>query len=369
MPGVGEGSVTTVQVLLANRSYPIRIRPGSLSEVGEALVKEFGARRVVVVTTPRVGTAHYGAVATSMARVQLEPHRIDVPEGERAKTLRVASRLFDELIELGADRETLMVGLGGGAVGDLTGFVASTFMRGVPLVQLPTTLLAQVDSSVGGKTAVNHPRGKNLIGTFYQPRLVWIDPDVLATLPARERRCGMAEVVKVAAIWDARFFAWLEENVEAVLELEREALTHAIARACGIKAEVVGLDEREAGLRALLNFGHTLGHAIEAVTRQRRVRHGEAVSMGMVFAARLSERLGLGREGIAAQLSALLERVGLPTEPPDWSGQRDTYLRAIAVDKKRRKEKVGFVVLRDIGRAGVFPVAPEEIVKQGAVGR
>ncbi len=357
--------MTTVQVLLADRSYPIRIRPGSLSDLGEALMKELGARRVVVITTPRVAAAHYGAVATSLARVQLYPHRIDVPEGDRAKTLRVASRLYDELIEFGADRETLLLGLGGGAVGDLTGFVASTFMRGLPLVQIPTTLLAQVDASVGGKTAVNHARGKNLIGTFYQPRLVWIDPDVLATLPPRERRCGLAEVVKVAVIWDAKFFAWLEENVEAVLELEREALSYAISRACGIKAEVVGLDEREAGLRALLNFGHTLGHAIESVAGYRRVRHGEAVAAGMVFAARLSERFGLARDGVADRLSGLLERIGLPTEAPDWGKERETYLRAIAVDKKMKKEKVGFVVLRDVGRAGVFPVAPEEIIKQG----
>jgi len=357
--------MTTVQVLLAERSYPIRIRPGSLSEVGEALVGELGARRVVVVTTPRVGTAHYGAVATSLARAQVYPHRIDVPEGDRAKTLRIASRVYDELIEIGADRETHMIGLGGGAVSDLTGFVASTFMRGLPLVQIPTTLLAQVDASVGGKTAVNHPQGKNLIGTFYQPRMVWIDPDVLATLHARERRCGMAEVVKVAVIWDAKFFKWLEENVEAVLELEREALTYAIARACGIKAEVVGLDEREAGLRALLNFGHTLGHAIEAVAGYRRVRHGEAVAMGMVFAARLSERFGLARAEVAERLSSLLERIGLPTEPPDWTPERETYLRAISIDKKMKREKVGFVVLRDIGRAGVFPVAPDELIKQG----
>ncbi|MCZ6712549.1 MAG: 3-dehydroquinate synthase [Deltaproteobacteria bacterium] len=357
--------MTTVQVLLADRSYPIRIRPGSLSEVGEALLKELAARRVVVITTPRVAVAHYGAVATSLARVQLYPHRIDVPEGDRAKTLRVASRLYDELIEIGADRETLLLGLGGGAVGDLTGFVASTFLRGLPLVQIPTTLLAQVDASVGGKTGVNHARGKNLIGTFYQPRLVWIDPDVLATLPPRERRCGLAEVVKVAVIWDAKFFAWLEENVEAVLELEREALSYAISRACGIKAEIVGLDEREAGLRALLNFGHTLGHAIESVAGYRRVRHGEAVAAGMVFAARLSERFGLARDGVAERLSDLLKRIGLPTEPPDWGEERETYLRAIVVDKKMKREKVGFVVLRDVGRAGVFPVAPEEIIKQG----
>jgi len=358
--------MTTVQVLLADRSYPIRIRPGSLSDIGEALVKEFESRRVVVITTPRVGGAHYAAVSTSMARAQLEPHRIDVPEGDRAKTLRTATRLYDELLELGADRSTVMVGLGGGAVCDLTGFVASTFLRGLPVVQIPTTLLAQVDASVGGKTAINHPRGKNLIGTFYQPRLVWIDPDVLSTLPPRERRCGLAEVVKVAAIWDARFFAWLEENVDAVLKLDREALTHAISRACGIKAEVVGLDEREAGLRALLNFGHTFGHAIENVAGYRRVRHGEAVAMGMVFAARLSERFGLACEGVSERLSKLLERIGLPIEPHDWTKEKNAYLRAIAVDKKIRDEKVGFVVLREIGRAGLYPVSPERIIKGAA---
>ena len=358
--------MTTVQVLLADRSYPIRIRPGSLSEVGEALVKEFESRRVVVITTPRVGEAHYGAVSTSMARVQLDSHRIDVPEGDRAKTLRIASRLYTELLEIGADRSTVMVGLGGGAVCDLTGFVASTFLRGLPLVQIPTTLLAQVDASVGGKTAINHPRGKNLIGTFYQPRLVWIDPDVLATLPPRERRCGLAEIVKVAAIWDAHFFTWLEENLDAVLKLDREALSHAISLACGIKAEVVGLDEREAGLRALLNFGHTFGHAIENVAGYQRVRHGEAVAMGMVFAARLSERFGLAREGVSERLSSLLERIGLPTEPHDWTKEKNAYLRAIAVDKKIKDEKVGFVVLREIGRAGLYPVSPERIIEGAA---
>jgi 3-dehydroquinate synthase len=358
--------MTTVQVLLADRSYPIRIRSGSLPELGDALAKELGCSRLIVVTTPRVGAAHYGVVATSLARVHIESHRIDVPDGERAKTLRRASLLYDELIEIAADRGMPIVGLGGGAVCDLTGFVASTFLRGVPLVQIPTSLLAQVDASVGGKTAVNHARGKNLIGTFYQPRLVWIDPDVLATLSPRERRCGMAEVVKVAAIWDAEFFGWLEANLEAVLRLEREPLTHAVARACGIKAEVVGLDEREAGLRSLLNFGHTLGHAIESVASYRRVRHGEAISMGMVFAAGLSEQVGLAPRGVAGRLTSLLKRIGLPTEPPDWGREKEAYLRAITADKKLRDEKVGFVVLRAIGRAGVFPISPEEILKGAA---
>ncbi|MFQ5513087.1 MAG: 3-dehydroquinate synthase [Myxococcota bacterium] len=358
--------MTTVQVLLAERSYPIRINPGSLADLGDALRKEFDSARVVIVTTPRVRQRHYSTLATSMARVHLTPECLEVPDGERSKTVRVAARVYDQLIDLQADRQTPLIGLGGGALGDLAGFVASTYLRGVPLVQVPTTLLAQVDASVGGKTAVNHPRGKNLIGTFYQPRLVWIDPDVLATLPARERRCGMAEVVKVAAIWDARFFAWLEEHLDAVLALEREALSEAITRACGIKAEVVGLDEREAGLRALLNFGHTLAHAIEAVGAFRGLRHGEAVAMGMVFATRLSEKLGFAAEGVATRLEVLLKRVGLPVEPRDWGTKRSAYLRAIAVDKKIEAGKVGFVVLRDIGSAEVVPIAPEEIIEGGS---
>jgi 3-dehydroquinate synthase len=318
------------------------------------------------VTTPRVAELHYGAVATGMARMHVALDRLDVPDGERAKTLRVASRLYDGLIELGADRRTVLVGLGGGSVGDVAGFVASTFLRGLPLVQVPTTLLAQVDSSVGGKTGVNHPRGKNLIGTFYQPRMVMIDPDVLATLPARARRSGMAEIVKVGAIWDAAFFAWLEGQAGRVMALEREPLTEAIHRACAIKAEVVGLDEREAGLRSLLNFGHTLGHAIEQTEGYRRVAHGEAVAMGMTFAARLSELRGFAPAGTAERLRALLERVGLPTDPPAWGEKRVAYLRAMAVDKKSRDEKLGFVVLREIGRAELVHLTPQEILEGAA---
>ena len=356
--------MTTVQVLLGDRSYPIRVRAGSLSDVGEAISREIGGQRVAVVTTPRVAEAHFATIANGLAHAHLEAHEIRVPERDRAKTLRTASRLYDALIEMAADRDTVLIGLGGGAVCDLTGFVASTFLRGVPLVQVPTTLLAQVDASVGGKTAVNHPRGKNLVGTFYQPRLVCIDPDVLKTLSPRDRRCGMAEIVKVAAIWDAEFFAWLEANVGGALRLERGPLEEAIARACSAKAEVVGLDEREVGLRALLNFGHTLGHAIETVAGYRRARHGEAVAMGMAFAARLSERRGLCAPGAADRLIALLERIGLPVEPPDWGSQRAAYLQAVAVDKKVRGEKVRFVVLREIGRAELLPLSPGEILEE-----
>jgi 3-dehydroquinate synthase len=348
--------------MLGERSYPIRIQPGSLGELGEALVGELEATRAVVVTSARVAELHYGALATGLARTHVALERLLVPEGERAKTLRVASRLYDALLELGVTRDTVLIGLGGGATCDLAGFVASTFLRGLPLVQVPTTLLAQVDASVGGKTAVNHRRGKNLIGTFYQPRMVWIDPDVLATLPGRERRAGLAEVIKAAAIWDADFFKWLEENLDAMLALEREALHAAIARACEIKSEVVGLDEREAGLRALLNFGHTLGHAVELAGGLRRVRHGEAVAIGMAFAARLSERRGLAPAGTAARLVSLLERAGLPTALPDPETQRGAYARGISVDKKLAGERVGFVVLREIGRAELVALTVEEIL-------
>ncbi len=354
--------MSTVQVLLGERSYPIRIRPGSLGDLGEALVGELGATRAIAVTSPRVAELHYGALATGMARAHVTLDRLIVPDGERAKTLRVAGRAWDQLLELRATRDTVLVALGGGATCDLAGFVASTFLRGLPLVQVPTTLLAQVDASVGGKTALNHKRGKNLIGTFYQPRLVWVDPDVLATLPPRERRAGLAEVIKAAAIWDADFFKWLEENLDAMLNLEREALSAAISRACAIKAEVVGRDEREAGLRVLLNFGHTLGHAVELASGLHRIRHGEAIGIGMAFSARLSERRGLAPDGVSARLVALLERAGLPTTVPDLAAQRGAYLRAIAVDKKLTGERVTFVALREIGRAEPVSLTPEEIL-------
>jgi 3-dehydroquinate synthase len=358
--------VSTVQVLLGERSYPIRIQPGSLGDVGEAIARELGATSTAVITTPRVERAHAGALSTGLARVHLVQQRLLVPEGDRAKTLRQASRLYDQLLELGADRSTVLIGLGGGAVCDLTGFVASTYLRGVPLVQVPTTLLAQVDASVGGKTAVNHARGKNLIGTFYQPRMVWIDPDVLATLPPRARRAGLAEVIKVAAIWDAEFFVWLEAHLDAVMRLERQPLCDAITRAVAIKAEVVGLDEREGGLRALLNFGHTLGHAIENVASYRGIQHGEAVAMGMAFAAELSESRGICPAGTSRRVCALLARAGLPARPPDVRADRAAYLRALAVDKKVRDEKVAFVVLRELGRAELVRLSLDEVLPEAA---
>ncbi len=354
--------MTTVSVMLADRSYPIHIRWGSLRELGQVLASESGFQRAILVTTPKVAGLYGGVVEAELKRAGLQSSSLEVPDGESAKTLNQASLLYDQLIELGADRQTCLVSLGGGATCDLTGFVASTFLRGVPLAQVPTTLLAQVDASVGGKTAVNHERGKNLIGTFYQPRLVWVDPEVLSSLSERELRTGLAEVIKVAVIWDADFFRWLEEHLEAITALEPTPVCDAIARACAIKAEVVGLDEREAGLRALLNFGHTLGHAIENVAGYSQVTHGEGVAMGMTYAARLSEERTLCPRGTRQRVRALLERAGLPTEVPASLADREAYLRAIAVDKKMRDDRVGFVVLREIGRAEVMRLTPDEIL-------
>ena len=355
--------MSTVQMRLGDRSYPIRIRPDCLGEFGDSVVTEFGIDRLVVITTPRVAKTCFPKLSAGLERAQVDVARLEVPDGERAKTPRMAQRIYDQLLDLAVDRQTFILGLGGGAACDLAGFVASTYLRGIPLIQVPTTLLAQVDASVGGKTAVNHPRGKNLIGTFYQPRLVWIDPEVLSTLPAREVRCGMAEIIKAAVLWDASFFSWLERHVEELCKLDRALITEAITRAIEIKAEIVALDEREAGPRALLNLGHTLAHAIENVAGYRRVKHGEAVAMGMAFACRLSQDRGLIGPEVTARVVDLLQRAKLETTAPDWNGQREAYLRAIAVDKKGAGGKVGFVVLKELGRAEVLQLTPQEILE------
>ena len=274
-----------------------------------------------------------------------------LPAGEATKSLEQASRLYDELVQLQADRHTLIVGLGGGVIGDLAGFVAATYARGLPLIMIPTTLLAQVDSSVGGKVGVNHPGAKNMIGAFHQPAGVWIDTQYLGTLPARELRCGLAEVVKYGMIVDAHFFATLEQIAEDVLGREHGAFERIIARCCEIKAHVVAADEREeTGLRAILNFGHTIGHAIEAVAGyDGPYKHGEAVAVGMVAESRLAERLGWIEKGdVTDRLVRLLERFGLPTRAPDLDGGR--LIEAMFRDKKNRSGAIRFVLPRALGK-------------------
>jgi 3-dehydroquinate synthase len=350
----------TLKVELAERTYPILIGHGTLAELGAAVKQHTRASRAFVLTAPPIAKRWAAPVERSLAAAGLRVKRLVIPDGERSKNLRQAERLYDALLAADADRSSVLVALGGGVVGDLSGFVAATLLRGVDFVQVPTTLLAMLDSSVGGKTGVNVKRGKNLVGAFHQPKLVWIDAATLRTLPRRELLAGLAEGIKHAAIRDAKLFALLENDLERLLALDPEVLLPFLARSCAIKAGVVGRDEREAGERMLLNFGHTLGHAIEALSKYRGVLHGEAVAIGMAFAARRSEELGLAAPGSAVRLVALLARAGLPTELPPFS--RRAYLGAIAADKKKTDERIRFVALRAIGRAETVPLRPEEIL-------
>jgi 3-dehydroquinate synthase len=360
MGGLAAIAARTVRVELGERSYEIRLGLDLLDQAGPAIAERTKARRAAIVTVPEVGRRYASRLERGLRAAGLKVRRLVVPDGERAKTFAWAQRLYDGLLDFEADRSTVVVALGGGVVGDLAGFVAATWMRGVPFVQVPTTLLAMADASVGGKVAVDLPRGKNLVGAFHQPRLVWMDLATLRSLPRRQRAAGLAEVIKHGAIRDAALFERFERDVERILDLEPEPTLDVLARSCEIKAEVVSQDEREAGLRMLLNFGHTLAHAVETLTGYRRVLHGEAVAIGMVFAARRSESLGHAPAGTADRLEALLQRAGLPTQAPAFP--RRAYLSALRVDKKRTDAHVRFVVLRGIGRADTVPLTPAEIL-------
>ena len=354
----------TVRVALGERSYPIRIGAGGLDAVGAAIRDRTRANRVALVTVPGVGRRYAGRVLRSLREAGLPAHRVDVPDGDESKSLAEVERLYSDFLSKGLDRKSALVALGGGMVGDLTGFAAATYLRGIPFVQIPTTILAMVDASIGGKTAVNLQEGKNLAGAFHQPSLVWIDTETLKSLPNRERAAGMAEIVKAGAIWDARFFARLERDAERAMALEPEVLIPVLERACRIKAEVVKRDEREeSGLRAQLNFGHTLAHAIEKQMGFRGILHGEAVAIGMVHAARRSEALDLAPAGIAQRIQALLDRLGLPTEIPRYD--RNAHLAAMKVDKKKEGRKIHYVVLRRLGQAETVELSPAEILPRG----
>ena len=298
----------------------------------------------------RALAAHYGAVSV-----------LELPDGEQFKDWATLNLIFDRLLRHGCDRQTVLFALGGGVVGDMTGLAAALYMRGVPFVQVPTTLLAQVASSVGGKTAINHPAGKNLVGAFYQPLRVVCDLDTLQTLPLRELRAGLAEVIKYGPIADVEFLAWIETHLDELLARDEAALAHAVRRSCEIKAWVVGQDERESGLRAILNFGHTFGHAIEAGLGYGQWLHGEAVGCGMVMAVQLSARLGLVPAEFAARLQRLIERAGLPVRGPALGADR--YLELMRVDKKAQGGEIRFVLIDAPGRA-VVRAAPDELVRE-----
>jgi 3-dehydroquinate synthase len=339
--------MNTLNVALADRSYPIHIGAGALARIGP-LLDSLSSRRAVVVTNATVATHWLQPLRASLAASGVANDVVLLPDGEAHKNWATLQALINRLLELRAERSTTLIALGGGVVGDLTGFAAAIYQRGMPFVQVPTTLLAQVDSSVGGKTGINHPLGKNMIGAFYQPRAVLIDTQCLATLPDRELSAGLAEVIKYGAIRDIEFFAWLEENMRALVGREADAMSHAIFESCRIKAEIVAADERESGERALLNFGHTFGHAIETAMGYGVWLHGEAVGAGMVLAARLSERSTGFAAVDTARLVDLLLRARLPVSPPPLSLSR--WRDLMAHDKKAQAGVVRFVLLAALGQ-------------------
>lgn len=346
-----------LDLTLGPRSYTIHVGSGLLSGVlpWSELVR---GRDALIVTNAVVGPLYAETLAGLMDGKRV--HRVQLPDGEEQKNWASLERIVQALAEAGAQRDACVFALGGGVIGDLAGLAAALWMRGIDLVQVPTTLLAMVDSSVGGKTAINLPQGKNLVGAFWQPKAVIADLDTLATLPDREFRAGLAEVVKYGAIRDAEFFHWLEHQADALLRRDPVALTEAVLRSCRHKAEVVARDEREDGERALLNFGHTFGHALEAEARYGVLRHGEAVAIGMVAAARLSAAIGLAAEQDAERLTALLARLGLPTRIP---GELDAerLLARMQLDKKARAGALRLVLWRGIGAAELEIVAPAPV--------
>ena len=355
--------VQTVDIDLAERSYPIAIAAGLLTTpaIYAALPQ---ATAALIVTNTTVEPLYADALRTALAPKYAQVHTVVLPDGEEHKNWQTLNLIFDALLQHGCDRKTVLFALGGGVVGDMTGFAAASYMRGVPFVQVPTTLLAQVDSSVGGKTAINHPLGKNMIGAFYQPQLVVCDLDTLATLPQREFSAGLAEVIKYGPIADMAFMDWLDASVDALLARDRAALAHAVRRSCEIKAWVVGQDEKETGLRAILNFGHTFGHAIEAGMGYGVWLHGEGVAAGMVMAAELSRCLGLVDQAFVQRLTALIERAQLPVKGPilDAADNAGRYLELMRVDKKSEAGEIRFVLIDGPGNA-VLRAAPDALVR------
>ncbi len=318
----------------------------------------------LIVTNDTVGPLYLEALRSSVRERHTNLHVLSLPDGETFKSWHTLNLIFDALLETASDRKTVLYALGGGVVGDMTGFAAACYMRGVPFVQVPTTLLAQVDSSVGGKTGINHPLGKNMIGAFYQPLKVICDLDTLRTLPAREISAGLAEVIKYAPIADMSLLGWIEQHMEALRSLDPQALAFAVTRSCEIKAWVVSQDEREAGLRAILNFGHTFGHAIEAGLGYGNWLHGEAVGCGMVMAADLSHRLGLVDVAFVSQLRTIIERAGLPVVGPQLSSQDNAgrYLELMRLDKKSDQGAIRFVLIDGPGKA-ITRAVPDALVR------
>lgn len=350
-----------IQVDLGERSYPIYIGQNLMND-SEALSRYLLKKRILIVTNETVAPLYLNQIQEVMVSFG-EVESVILPDGEQFKDLAHLDAIFTALLQRNYGRDSVLVALGGGVIGDMTGFAAACYQRGIDFIQIPTTLLSQVDSSVGGKTAVNHPLGKNMIGAFYQPQLVLIDTQCLHTLPAREFAAGMAEVIKYGIMWDGEFFQWLENNVQALKRLETEALVYAISRCCEIKADVVSQDETEQGVRALLNLGHTFGHAIEAEMGYGNWLHGEAVAAGTVLAAQTARSLGLIDESIVCRIVQLLQAFDLPVSVPE-SMDFDSFIQHMRRDKKVLGGQIRLVLPTGIGQADVFSQVTESTLEQ-----
>ncbi len=352
-----------VTVGLGERSYEIVIGSGTLSGIGESALQFGFTPTIGIISNPTVFGLYGEEVLRSFSNAGFNCFSTLVPDGEEYKDYFWSYHILTDLLNNRLDRNSCVVGLGGGVIGDMTGFAGSLYMRGIHLIHIPTTLLAQVDSAVGGKTGVNHAAGKNMIGTFHQPRLVWTDISTLRSLPKRELLCGIAEIIKCGVIWDAELFGVLEEKREAILNLDMDVISYLIKRSCQIKAEVVSKDERESGLRAILNYGHTIGHAVETETGYSKYLHGEAVAMGMCLAARLSEALGMMESACVERIKSVIRAYGLPVELPKDLND-DKLISLITMDKKAAAGEIKFILPKDIGNVVIHKGVDLKILKR-----
>ena len=354
----------TVKVPLADRSYPIRIGAGLLAEIGEQCGRLRLGRRCAVISDSNVAKRYRKKALDSLKGQGFDPIFISLPAGEKSKTLKNVQACYSQLAKHRLERSSFIVALGGGVVGDLGGLCAATYLRGIDFVQVPTTLLAQVDSSVGGKVGVNLPSGKNLVGAFYQPKLVLCDLDALKTLPSREFCAGLAEVIKYGIIYDVQFFERLERDLPNILRQDTNGITEVVARCCQIKAEVVGHDEKEAGLRAILNFGHTIGHGLEAISKYGRYLHGEAISIGQMTAAKISHAVSGLPATQVTRMKALFTQAGLPTEVKLTTAQTRNLLAAMRLDKKVSDGEIQFVLANKIGKVVTGQKVSEKVIRK-----